>query len=220
LQVQSGLRGDTGGRNNNPRYFCGFKQDARSSRGKNRKDQTLLPAEWHDPEGLVELDARHHRFKRATAHRQVARELQRLKIPAEWQADIVAWAIYPDGALQVERERRKLQCELEQWQDRLEMGILDAATFEKQVMSIRRALRRVDPLRAPEAKTVLPLLEDIPALWERMEPEQSVVFLRLIFAGLYFDSHGQLRKVSVYTPFDGMMGYPPGGVEYPAPNAA
>ncbi len=47
-----------------------------------------------------------------------------------------------------------------------------------------------------------------------MTPEQSVVFLKLIFAGLYFDGHGQLRKASVYAPFDEIMGYPPGGMTF------
>jgi hypothetical protein len=81
-------------------------------------------------------------------------------------------------------------------------------------------LRRLDPLRAPAAKDVLALLEDLPALWQRMEPEQSAVFLRLIFAGLYFDGAGALRKVAVYAPFDKMMGYPPGGTVYPPLEAA
>jgi DNA invertase Pin-like site-specific DNA recombinase len=215
LQVRSGLRGVTGGRNGAPRYRCGFHQDARSTRGRNRKDQTLLPAEWHDPDDLALLEARHHSFQRRVAHGYVARELRRLTIPEAWLERIVAWAIYPDGALQVERARRKLRDELTRWEDRLEMGVIDAATFEMQVMTIRRELRRLDPLRAPAAKDVLALLEDLPALWQRMEPEQSAVFLRLIFAGLYFDGAGALRKVAVYAPFDGLMGYPPGGTVYP-----
>ncbi|RMH44572.1 MAG: hypothetical protein D6694_05620, partial [Gammaproteobacteria bacterium] len=60
---------------------------------------------------------------------------------------------------------------------------------------------------------IKPMLDDFPAIWRQLNNLERRRLLDIIFNGLYFDREGQLRQVSVQSPFDTLMGLPKGGME-------
>jgi hypothetical protein len=71
---------------------------------------------------------------------------------------------------------------------------------------IDRPSQRLQPSAQPDARQIVPLLQDFNALWQQMTLTERRAILQAMFAGLYFDAQYQFRKVSANSPFDHLLG--------------
>jgi hypothetical protein len=60
----------------------------------------------------------------------------------------------------------------------------------------------LQPSAQPEARQILPLLDDFGALWQQMMLTERRAILQAMFAGLYFVAQNQLKKAAAHGPFD------------------
>lgn len=110
------------------------------------------------------------------------------------------------GMSEFELRSFNLRQELTRQRELYKRGHITQAEYEQAFLHIDRQLQRLQPSSQPEVRDVASNLKDLGALWRQMTLTERRAILRSIFAGLYFDSQCQLRKVYARSPFDVMLG--------------
>ncbi|MBN2146703.1 MAG: recombinase family protein [Anaerolineales bacterium] len=206
---QASLRGSRGGRGETAYYRCAALHDSYRSRqrrsevdiepalaatGLGAQPEGENPASWHATLHSDRLEA------------QVDRLVARLAIPAEWHERILAYYLSEEGLTEFERQGYNLRQELARQQALFERGYIDLTKFEQCAGQVQRQLNALQPSSRPEARAVLPVLADFAGLWRQTTDGEKRVLLQVIFAGLYFDAQGALRKAMTRSPFDRLLG--------------
>lgn len=208
---KASLRGVTGG-SGNSYYRCATITDEYKTRKKRQSAEAanVLPAVGlcaHPHTASEELIEK-HRISLAIQRmeEQVNQLVERLVIPEEWYETILAYYLSEDGMSEFELQGYNLRQELARQRTLFKQGHISQAEYEDAYLRIDRALQQFKPSAHPQAKEIIPLLKDFPALWSQMNLTERRALLQTMFVGLYFDASCQLRKVAANSPFDRLLG--------------
>lgn len=216
---RSSLRGSTG-RGTNRYYRCGYIQDRGVKRAKLNKIQNTDTGPNQKLEVLrtdtrfEELAAQHKTLRSDELEPNVSELVSQLSIPAEWHELIMSYYLSDEGMTEFEYEGHNLRQALARYQNLYVDGHISKAEFDEQALHLTRQLDTLKPSADPDAREILPLLDDFGALWMQLTSAEQRGLLDVIFEGLYFDHQGELRKIAPHTPFDKLLGLPEGGVTY------
>jgi site-specific DNA recombinase len=157
---------------------------------------------------IRELVQRHRSsIQQKLLEEQVNQLVERFVIPEEWYELILAYYLNDKGMSEFELRSYNLRQELSRQRELFKRGHITQAEYEQAFLYIDRQLQKLQPSAQAEARQVLPLLKDFGALWRQMTLTERRAILQAMFAGLYFDSQHQLRKVLAYSPFDRLLGF-------------
>jgi hypothetical protein len=84
-------------------------------------------------------------------------------------------------------------------------GHITHTEYEQAFLFIDRPLQRLHPSAQPEARQIAPSLKDFRPLWQQITLTEWMVILQAMFAGSYFNSQNQLRKVAAHDPYDRLL---------------
>jgi hypothetical protein len=73
-------------------------------------------------------------------------------------------------------------------------------------------LNSLKPALRPEAQNALDGLRPFAGVWQKLLNLEKRLLLDAIFAGLFFDREGRLRRALAYEPFDALLGLPEDGL--------
>jgi len=121
--------------------------------------------------------------------------LIRIQIPEEWLEIILSYVVTKHGMTDYERNNYNLTCELDRLQKLYMWGDLSEAEYVEVSSRIKGEIENLKPSHDIAAKRAIPLLVDFSKLWKVLLPIEQKAILKTIFAGLYFDGQGNLRKI-------------------------
>jgi hypothetical protein len=133
--------------------------------------------------------------------------LNNFTIPIDWYDRILAYKFSDNGMSDFELHGHNLRRELDRYKTLYLDGDISQDEYEDQARRIKAALENLKPHARPEAKALLPLLADFPALWRQMTRLEQRTTLRNIFSDLFFDGNGILREVRPYAAFKELIRY-------------
>jgi len=134
--------------------------------------------------------------------RQVVDLVKRLQIPLEWHERILAYYLSDDGMSEFERRGYGLRKEMERVRELFQAGQIDRLEFNQEALRIGGQLKRLKPAAHPEAVRILPLLNNWPSIWKKMNGLEQRIILRIVFGGIYFSETGLLKECEINSPFD------------------
>ena len=216
---RSSLRGSTG-RGTNRYYRCGYMQDrgirkaklAKGNYSGTKKEYELEVVRVNtDFEGLA---AQHKTLRSDELEPKITELVSQFSIPAEWHELIMSYYLSDEGMTQFEYEGHNLRTALGRFQDLYVAGHMSKAEFDEQALHLTRQLETLSPAANPEAREILPLLEDFDKLWEQLNSAERRGLLDVIFEAIYFDRDGEIRRIAPHSPFDALLGLPEGGITY------
>lgn len=203
----SSLRGSTGG-TGRMYYRCADLQDRPKKQVKRRvATKHLVEIGIEENHSISsELAALHGGILPADRlELQVSMLMERVLILPEWREDILAYYLGGDGMANYDREKYNLTTMLARYRDLFQLGHIGKVEYESKTTQIARQLKILTPLSKPEAKVVLPLLDDFPSLWQKLTSGEKRSMLNIVFDGLFFDASGKLVKFFAHEPFNRMM---------------
>ena len=137
---------------------------------------------------------------------QVEQLLEKLKIPVEWHERIQAFYLSDDGLNEFDRLGRNLAAELEDYRATYRRHLIDEAEFDQHYRRISAQMNRLRPSADPQARAILPRLDNFKALWDEMSHAGRRALLDDIFVDLFFDSQERLRGYRLHEPFKALLG--------------
>lgn len=183
------LRGVTG--KNYIYYRCAAQQENYS---KNRKvDDSLSPSNL--PGENVDFFSSHKSLPANKLEEEIQKLLIRIQIPEEWMEIILSYVVTKYGMTDYERNTYNLTNELDRVQKLYMWGDVSEAEYVEVSIRIKGEIESLKPSHDIAAKRAIPLLVDFPKLWKQLLPIEQKAILKTIFAGLYFDAQGNLRKI-------------------------
>jgi hypothetical protein len=194
------LRGSING-SGLPVYRCAALIDRAILR---RKNGASVEANLESDEAFQALMEKHDHFAIPgdLVEQQVIALVKRLQIPLEWHERILAYYLSDDGMSEFERKGYGLRKEMERVRELYLAGHIDRLDFNQEAFRIGEQLKTLKPAARPEAVHILPMLNDWPAIWEKMNGLERRRMMGIVFDGLYFDRQGQLQREMAYPPFD------------------
>lgn len=188
-QPKVNLRGVTG--KNHIYYRCAAQQESYS---KNKKvDDSLCPSNRQGEK--VDLYLSHKSLPANKLEEEIQKLLIRIQIPEEWIEIILSYVVTKYGMTDYERNNYNLTTELGRLQKLYIWGQLSEADYSEAATRIKNDLDNLKPSHDMAAKRAIPLLIDFSKLWKVLLPIEQKAILKTIFAGLYFDGQGNLRKI-------------------------
>lgn len=204
------LRGSTGGKGISY-YRCAYMHDHELKRKPKRQPRLdgLNPlVTEHDPS----LKERHKTLRADKMELQVDAMMSRLVIQPEWHETIMAYFLTDEGMSKFEREGYNLRQSLKRYKELHLAGHLSKAEFEQQARFITQRLDALKPSSQAEASEITPWLHSFSSTWQQFTNGEKRILLHIIFAGLYFDRNGILRRALAHEPFDELLGLPKDGI--------
>ncbi len=206
---RAGLRGSING-NGRHSYRCATLQDRHKSRGiKTPQEIELVKAEITpigetDFSDLVEL---HSSSWLPADHLESQAEalITKLILTPEIKELVMAYYLSDDGMGRFLLERKNLFLRKDRILQQHRLGLIDDQELEMERDKIQSDLKKLTPETKPEAREILPMLEDFPQLWKLMTPLEKRTILKDIFAGLYFDGKGRLVEARPHPIFAGLL---------------
>jgi hypothetical protein len=206
---QASLHGISG--NRYKYYRCSTVQGEYKTRNKphpevfNTALNTLGLGAEEQTSKLELLDRHRSTLQQNLLEEQVNRLVEPFAVPEEWYELILAYYLSDKGMSEFELSGYNLRQELSRQRELYKRGHITQAEYEQAFLYIDRQLQKLKPSAQPEAREIIPLLNDFPTLWQHMTLTERRALLQAMFAGLYFDSQCQLRKVSARGPFDQLI---------------
>ena len=206
---QATLRGISG--NHYKYYRCSTVQNEYKTRCRHHPDafhtalDTLGIGAEEQTAKLALLERHRSTLQQNLLEEQVAQLVELFAIPEDWHELILAYYLSDKGMSEFELSGYNLRQELSRQRELYKRGHITQAEYEQAFLYIDRQLQTLSPSAQPGAREIIPLLEDFPALWQQMTLTERRALLQAMFAGLYFDSQCQLRKVSARSPFDELL---------------
>jgi DNA invertase Pin-like site-specific DNA recombinase len=200
---QVSLRGSING-SGRPVYRCAALIDRSMVR---RKKGPGISADVEDDPSFQKLIQSHHHYAipGELVERQVTELIKGLQIPPDWHERILAYYLSDEGMSEFERKGYGLRNEMEREKEMFRSGLSDKLIFEQEALRIVDQLNSLRPAACPDAARILPLLENWPFIWEKMNGLERRAILALVYGGLYFDNSGVLQKAEIYPPFDRLI---------------
>lgn len=195
------LRGTTNG-SNQKIYVCANMVGKKARTSKNALN---LDAKQNTEE--IDLKSLHAKGKLLAAdlEKKVNRLVTCLEIPPDWHERILAYTVHTDGMYRFQRERYNLQAAFQKQIKLFELGVIDETKLRSEKLRITNALAELSPANTPDTPEYQALLGDFGVLWQRMTPTEQHGILQIVFAQVYFDSHGTLREAHAYAPFSQLL---------------
>ncbi|MBN1887057.1 MAG: recombinase family protein [Thermoflexales bacterium] len=214
---EANLRGVTGGPKGREYYRCASVHENYKQRGKKPAEafEDVLPAVGLSAQANGDSLLGLHTQASLRADKlgaQVDALIGQLVIPEAWYDQILAYYLTDEGLTSFERESYNLRQELARHQALYERGHLTLAQFEQRTGGIIRQLQQLRPAARPEAAGIVSLLKDFPAIWAQMSAGGQRGLLKVMFAGLYFDTASKLRRALAHEPFGELLGLAGNGV--------
>ena len=199
------LRGSTVSTDHRGYARCGRLQDCARVRRKHRAADPLadqpLTAEVI-PEALTR---RKHHVPQAQVITALTALADRLVIPAEWYDTIIAYVLTDDGLVEFKRQSEDLRQQLERIKHLQSEQLINRAEVLRRISQINHELRRLQPSAHPIASSILPLLQDFPALWQQLTTLEQRSLLQTMFTDVFFDPTGQARLILANSPFETLL---------------
>ena len=115
--------------------------------------------------------------------------LRRLVLPADWQAQVLAKIHRQAGSAQdVERERRRIQGQLERLKRLFVLGDLDEQAYATDRNRLQAQLVSLTPPAMPNLERAAALLQDFGAIWDAAEPKERKQIAHTLLEAVYLDS--------------------------------
>ena len=193
-------------------YRCATLHDLYKTRRKRKPEEAdpTLPAVGltAGPGGMgSELPDRHKaNLRTEILEEQINQLVENMVIPEDWYEGILAYYLSDDGMSEFEMQGYNMRQELARQRALFRQGHITQAEYEEAYLRINRYLQQFKPSARPEAREVIPLLQDFAGIWRKMNLAERRAILQTMFTGLYFDAEGQLRKASANSPFDRLLG--------------
>ena len=203
------LRGSTG--KNITYYRCAHLHDRALTHAKKKQPDVAggYPVSNQADDELIQ---RHASLRSDKIQSQVDALVTGLVIPKDWYEIIMAYYLTDEGMTEFEREGYNLRQSLQRYKDLYLKGDISKGEYEQQSRFIMGRLDAQKPLARPAAREILPLLEDFPSIWLALNAGEQRQLLSIVFAALYFDHTGRLRRVVANEPFDELLGLPEDGL--------
>lgn len=192
-------------------YRCAYIQESVKQRGTYNPKTSTHTLETRATGDKAEILRQHKRLHARTLEAQVNALVTQMTIPEEWHETILAYYLSDDGITEFEYEGYNLRQALKRTKQLYRDGRMTKAELDEESEFLIRQLEMLKPSVQPDAWAVRPMLDDFPALWSQLNDIERRRLLDIIFAGLYFDREGRLRKIAAHSPFDSLMGLPEGG---------
>ena len=187
------------------------KRNALNTPDAPRLSSESLAMEAHSIPGKNKVVKRHKLLRAEKLELQADQWMSRLVIPPDWHDWIAAYYLSDDGMAEFEYEGHNLRQAMDRYQQLYLAGRVSKAELDVQTQHLSRQLERLRPSVQREAAEIQPFLSDFSAIWSQMTNAERRRMLGLLFAGLYFDREGELRKIAAHSPFDSLLGLPEGG---------
>lgn len=126
-------------------------------------------------------------------------------IPEDWYENILAYVFNENGMGDYRRKSYNLREALKKKVTLYEEGLIDIAGLKSEKLRIATALNALSPVKSPQAKDLLDVLEDFSALWQKTTPAEKRSLYQIVFERIYFDSLGDLREAHAHAPFDELL---------------
>ena len=84
--------------------------------------------------------------------------------------------------------------------------LIDEAEFDQHYRRISAQMNTLRPAANPQARAILPRLNNFKALWAEMSHAGRRALLDDIFVVLFFDSQERLRGYRLHEPFKALLG--------------
>ena len=136
---------------------------------------------------------------------QVDQMVSILTVPENWYEIIQAYYLSKHGLSDFERGFHNARREMDLVRDLYERRVIDAAEFDQRKTLADRYIANIRPSVQPGAEKVLPHLHNFKSTWRQCEPLEKRALLQIMFAGIYFDADGRIRKVLTHSPFDELL---------------
>lgn len=136
---------------------------------------------------------------------QVDQMVSSLTIPDGWHEIVQAYYLSEHGMSDFERGFHNARREMDLVRDLYEKRIIDAAEFDLRKVQIDRYIANIRPAVQPGAEKVLPHLHNFKTTWQQFESLEKRALLQVVFAGIFFDAEGRIRKVLAHSPFDELL---------------
>jgi DNA invertase Pin-like site-specific DNA recombinase len=137
---------------------------------------------------------------------QVEQLLEKLIIPVEWHERILAFYLSDEGLNEFDRLGRNLSAELEDCRAMYRRHVMDEAEFDQHYRRISAQMNMLRPSADPQARAILPRLDNFKALWDEMSHAGRRALLEDIFVDIFFDSQERLRGYRLHEPFKPLFG--------------
>lgn len=199
------LRGSKNG-NGYTYYRCGVLME------HSKKHLKEIPGAFSDGATLnldwqTLIDAHTGNLPAEKLEQQVVAMVKRFVIPPEWRETILAYYLGDEGMAEYERMGYNLRQELARLQALYTEGFINRAQFDDQARTITQELRSLQPSAKPEARAILPMLNDFAAAWDQLAIEEKRTLLKNMFVAIYYDDKGQIKKVLANEPFDELLSH-------------
>lgn len=206
---RASLRGSTNGSGQHS-YRCATLHDRHKTRKSNIPDDAALSATNITSAGktdFADLIARHTRpiLPARELERQAEALLSKLTITPEMTEQIMAYYLSDDGMGAFILRKKNLFLEMERVLTQHTLGLLDDNDLEARRNYVLAELDKLKPAARPEAREILPLLADFPALWAQMTPLEQRTIMKDIFAALYFDGQCKLVEALPHASFADLL---------------
>jgi DNA invertase Pin-like site-specific DNA recombinase len=208
---KAGLRG-VAGSGDRTYYRCATLHDLYKTRRKRKPEEaaSTLPAVGitakSDNSGS-ELPERHKaNLRTEVLEEQINRLVETMVIPEDWYEGILAYYLSDDGMSEFEMQGYNMRQELTRQRELYKRGHITQAEYEEAYLRINRYLQQFKPSVRPEAREIIPLLQNFTGIWHQMTLTERRAILQTMFTGLYFDAESQLRKAAANSPFDRLLG--------------
>jgi hypothetical protein len=204
------LRGSTGG-NGAGYYRCAYLHDSALKRPP-KKQPRVAGVNLAFSERDATLADRHASLRAEKLEAQVDALMSRLVIPSDWHEAILAYYLTDEGLTEFEREGYNLRQSLKRYKELHLAGHISTAEYEQQARFITQRLDRLKPSARPDAQEISPLLHSFAESWRLLNNGEKRFLLGTLFAGLYFDHNGTLRRALAHEPFGELLGLPEDGL--------
>ncbi len=139
----------------------------------------LPRAAWHQP---------NLRADRLEA--QVTEWVGQMQLPAEWQQRILAYVVYDEGLVDIEQEKFAVRQRLARAQQLHELGDYTLKRYNQVKAECQRRLTALAPTATESGQEAQLLLDNLPALWASLTPDELKSLYTLIFDVIYVNDAG------------------------------
>ena len=131
--------------------------------------------------------------------------IMKLALTPEMQEQVTAYYLSDDGMGEFLLNKKNVFLRMDRTLQQHRLGLIDDHELELERNRILGELEQLKPNARPEAKDILPLLNDFPSLWAQMTPLEKRAILKDIFSSLYFDGQGRLVEARPHAPFANLL---------------
>lgn len=135
---------------------------------------------------------------------EVQAAVTRMALPQPWRERVQAYVLYDDGLDELERRRFAVRERLSRVGELYEDGLYPRARYEQKKTACLRDLDALDPAASPVGQAVADLLDDLPALWPDLTPDEQKTLYQFILESIQMQDE-RIAAIRPRPPFAGLL---------------